>query len=279
MRSEQDMMRLIRKIAEDSRIRAVVMNGSRANPNLPKDRFQDYDIVYVVRNIASFTKNHTWIDAFGKRIMLQMPEEMRDPLNNGTFSYLMLFDDGNRIDLTLIPIEDFVNDFPKDSQSILLLDKDGLTEVYPPANDSDYYIKKPSEHYYSSCCNNFWWCTQNVAKGIFRNELPYTMLMYHRVLRSELHDMIDWYIGSKTNFKVSSGKFGKYYKLYLSEDEYNTYTDTYTDSDPEHIWDALFSMCGLFRTLAVEVATFFGYSYPENDDEQMTAYLKHVRSL
>ena len=48
----------------------------------------------------------------------------------------------NRIDLTLIPIEDFVNDFPKDSQSILLLDKDGLTEVYPPANDSDYLHKE-----------------------------------------------------------------------------------------------------------------------------------------
>lgn len=49
MRTEQEMFNLILSIAEnDERIRAVVMNGSRANPNVVKDIFQDYDIVYVV---------------------------------------------------------------------------------------------------------------------------------------------------------------------------------------------------------------------------------------
>lgn len=50
MRSEQEMFDLILNTArEDKRIRAVYMNGSRTNPNAPKDIFQDYDIVYVVR--------------------------------------------------------------------------------------------------------------------------------------------------------------------------------------------------------------------------------------
>ena len=51
MRSEQEMFDLILNTArEDKRIRAVYMNGSRTNPNAPKDIFQDYDIVYVVRD-------------------------------------------------------------------------------------------------------------------------------------------------------------------------------------------------------------------------------------
>lgn len=50
MRSEQEMFDLILNTArEDKRIRAVYMNGSRTNPSAPRDIFQDYDIVYVVR--------------------------------------------------------------------------------------------------------------------------------------------------------------------------------------------------------------------------------------
>ena len=59
MRSEKDMIDLIIGVARaNDRIRAVYMNGSRANPNIKKDIFQDYDIVYVVRkqNLFHSTK-------------------------------------------------------------------------------------------------------------------------------------------------------------------------------------------------------------------------------
>ena len=46
MRNEEQMYALFMEIARaDDRIRAVYMNGSRTNPNVPKDIFQDYDIV------------------------------------------------------------------------------------------------------------------------------------------------------------------------------------------------------------------------------------------
>ena len=55
MRNEQEMMNLIIGIAEkNERIRAVYMNGSRANPNVEKDIYQDYDIVFVVTETLSF---------------------------------------------------------------------------------------------------------------------------------------------------------------------------------------------------------------------------------
>ena len=45
MRSEEEMMHLILQVAkDDERVRAVYLNGSRTNPNAPKDRFQDYDV-------------------------------------------------------------------------------------------------------------------------------------------------------------------------------------------------------------------------------------------
>ena len=71
MRSEQEMYKLIIGTAEaDDRIRAVYMNGSRTNPNVPKDIFQDYDIVYVVRETKPFYEDKSWIDRFGERLYL-----------------------------------------------------------------------------------------------------------------------------------------------------------------------------------------------------------------
>lgn len=104
MRSEKEMIDLILDTArKDERIRAVYMNGSRTNPNAPKDLFQDYDIVYVVRETLPFIKDTTWIDRFGERLYMQLPEQTGLLLGYeadlaNCYGWLMQFTDGNRID-------------------------------------------------------------------------------------------------------------------------------------------------------------------------------------
>ena len=67
MRSEQEMLALILETAKSNdRIRAVMLNGSRVNPHAARDIFQDFDIVYFVTDLPSFTSDHTWIDRFGE---------------------------------------------------------------------------------------------------------------------------------------------------------------------------------------------------------------------
>jgi aminoglycoside 6-adenylyltransferase len=107
MRSEQEMFDLILNTArEDERIRAVMMNGSRANPNAPRDFFQDFDIVYFVTDHRPFRHNFEWIKRFGEMMILQLPDDMGDSPHpeDASFAYLMQFSDGNRIDLTIYPI-------------------------------------------------------------------------------------------------------------------------------------------------------------------------------
>ena len=70
MRSEEEMMNLILQVAkDDERVRAVYLNGSRTNPNAPKDCFQDYDVVYVVTDTKPYYENHDWINHFGTGII------------------------------------------------------------------------------------------------------------------------------------------------------------------------------------------------------------------
>lgn len=80
MRTEQQMLDLIFETARcDERIRAVIMNGSRANPSAPRDPFQDFDIVYLVTDVDSIKYDYEWIKRFGEIMIMQMPEDMQDP--------------------------------------------------------------------------------------------------------------------------------------------------------------------------------------------------------
>jgi aminoglycoside 6-adenylyltransferase len=281
MRSEQEMLDLILDTArKDERVRAVIMNGSRVNPAAPKDFFQDYDIVYLVTEIESFLANPDWIKVFGELMILQLPDEMSDPPPGGKdyYGYLMQFTDGNRIDLSLFPVNK-LDRLEKDSLTLTLLDKDNLLPAFPPPNDSSSYPTPPTAKQFFDCTNEFWWVSPYVAKGLWRRELPYARHILDLYAREQLMKMIYWYIGMSTGFQKNPGKMGKYLEKLLERDLWELLLCTYSDADYEHTWQALFAMGELFRTLAIPVALHFGYTYPYGDDERVSAHLRHVHEL
>jgi aminoglycoside 6-adenylyltransferase len=282
MRTEKEMMDLILKIAEqDERIRAVGMNGSRTNPNVPKDRFQDFDIVYLVTDMDSFLRHSDWVNVFGERIIMQTPEDMTmfPPSLGGRFSYLMLFSDGNRIDLILAPIEEKEQYCQEDKLTVILMDKDNNLPSIPPPTDEDYWVKEPSPEFFADCCNEFWWVTTYVAKGLWRREILYAQEHQNNIVRPMLMKMLEWQVGIQTDFTVSTGKCGKYLESYLSEESWNELLSTYTNGSYEDVWRALFAMVELFRKTAKFVAERLSYEYPYEDDQRVTAFLKHIENL
>ena len=282
MRTEQQMLDLIVETARcDERIRAVIMNGSRANPNAPRDPFQDFDIVYVVTDVASFRNDKEWIKRFGELMILQLPEDMQDPpgSEDGSFAFLMQFMDGNRIDLGIFTLAQW-QERGRDSLSLLLLDKDGIIEPFEPASEVDYLPQPPTAKAFADCCNEFWWVSPYVAKGLWRQEILYAKCMHDEVVRgAELMKMLRWHIGIKTNFQVSPGKLGKYFQKYLEPELWDMLLKTFADASYENTWDALFATCDLFRRVAIPIAEHFGFEYPFEDDRRVTSYLKHIRSL
>lgn len=282
MRSEAEMFSLIRKTAEeDERIRAVYMNGSRTNKKVPKDIFQDYDIVYVVRETASFIAEKTWIDRFGERLFMQYPDDNPEEPGDreNMYGWLIQFADGNRLDLHVETIAHAVDHIAKDRLCEVLLDKDGMLPAMPEATDEDYWVKKPSEMNFLCCCNEFWWCLDNVAKGLFREELLYVQDMVNFHVRKQLETVLAWKIGILTEFGVSIGKSGKYMHRWLSEAEWQSYLSTYFRTDVEEAWEAVMEMCTLFERTALFVGEALGYQYNEQEGTNCRSYLEHVRAL
>lgn len=157
MRKEKEVMKILLEYARANElIKAVTLEGSRSNPNIPKDQLQDYDITFIVEAIDPFRKDESWLSTFGNLIILQKPEDMElFPAEITGFSYPMILDDYNKIDITLVPIE-LLDEYLKSDKLIkVLLDKHGIIQDKLIPTDVDYHIKKPTMRMYDECCNEF----------------------------------------------------------------------------------------------------------------------------
>lgn len=282
------MMDLIIDTAKsDDRILAAYLKGSRTNPAVPRDPYRDFDVMYVVGETGSFIKDTSWIERFGNVTLMQQQDTdfgygQRFHIQQGydeSYSWLLLFDDGNRIDIGVETLPVMKSGRNRNKLFLPLLDKTGCLPQLPQPTDEDFHIKRPTEKNFLGCCNEFFWCLCDVAKGIARDELPFAMTTYNTLVRDMLELMLDWYIGTYTNYAVSSGKLHKYLKRYLPLDFYEEYRKTYTDGNYDHFWDSIHISYGLFRKTALLVAEYFHFTYPEHEEQASKDYMRHIRAM
>ena len=166
MRTEPEMLDLIFQTAKSLKVQAVAMSGSRTDTKAPKDEFQDYDVVYVVDDLDNLTRDPSWLDQFGKRIIEQ------EVILGHRRLYLLLFEDGNRIDLTLCPKVHIKEWVESEADFTVLEDPKGLFESYSPSPQR-YWTSPASQIDFEKACNEFWWVSAYVVKGICRKQAIY----------------------------------------------------------------------------------------------------------
>ncbi|MFC0215025.1 aminoglycoside 6-adenylyltransferase [Paenibacillus chartarius] len=274
MRNEREVLSLLLDFArEDDSVRAVLLNGSRVNPNLTHDRFTDYDVIFAVTDPSRFLLDQSWIRRFGELIMMQ--QNIIDELTRPWPIFLMLFEDGVRIDLSY-RYADAIDSYLDDSLTKVLLDKDGAIPVLPEPSDSSYVTRRPSRSEYDKTINEIWWCLTNAAKGLCRQELPYAKFMLDTVVRDALVRLLSWHIGSRADWQVNVGKAGRWLRQYLPEELWQVYVATYADADTKHNWAAIMEVGKLTRAAGKELGKRLGYEYPLTDDMKVTAYLRQL---
>lgn len=287
MRSDPEIMELILHRAQsDSRILAAYLKGSRTNPNVPKDIYQDFDLMYVVTEVDSFRSDPSWLEEFGPILLMQ---EQDDAFGYGErfglqgnyqegYSWLLLFADGSRIDVGVETREAMERGAWRNKLFLPLLDKVGCLPNLPSPSDEDFHVKRPDQRHFQGCCKEFFWCLCDVEKGIARDELPFAMTTYHTLARPMLEQMLSWYIGVQTDFSLSCGKLNKYFKNLLSTEDYRCFVSTYTDGDYVHFRRAIDTAMGLFHRTACGVGAALGFVYPLKDEEGCARYLAWIRS-
>lgn len=280
MRSEQQVYDTILTFARaDERIRMVTLEGSRTNINIAPDDFQDYDITFFVTDMQSFLADDEWLNVFGERLIMQKPEGMElFPAEEKGFSYLMLFADDVKIDLTLLPLDLMDEYFTWDKLVKLLLDKDHRIAQPPVPTDIDYHLQCPTAQMFDDCCNEFWLTVTYVVKGLCRREILFAIDHMNGIVRKELLRMISWQVGTEHGFHFSLGKNYKFLNRYISAELWEQLMVTYKMDSYAQMWETLEQCMALFREVSAEVARRLGYPYPPYD-EKISNYVIRQKTM
>ena len=264
MRAETEMLDLILQTAKTLQVKAVAMSGSRTNPKAPRDEFQDYDVVYVVDDLANLTSNLSWLDQFGKRIIEQEVALYHRRL------FLMIFEDGNRIDLTLCPKEHIQEWVDSEAGFTVLEDSEHLFEPYSP-NLECYWTSSATETDFEKACNEFWWVSAYVVKGICRNQLIYATDHLYGICQQELLKVLAWQVASDKG-AVDVGKNYKYLFNYLPAEKEKEFSNLLDFSNSDKITQSLFATMKFFHQEAQSFAQKMGFDYRKDVAEKMIEY-------
>ena len=264
MRTEIEMFDVILQTAKVLQVVAVAMSGSRTNPKAPKDEFQDYDVVYVVDDLDNLTSDLSWLDQFGTRII-----EQHNILGNRRL-YLMLFEDGNRIDLTICP-KDYINEWV-DSEAgfTVLVDEKGLFESYSPSPER-FWIHPASETDFEKTCNEFWWVSAYVVKGICRKQVIYETDHLYGICQQELLKLLAWQVASDKG-KIDIGKNYKYLFNYLPSEKEKEFSNLLDFSSLDKITQSLLATMKIFHQEAQILSQKMGFEYDREVAEKMIQY-------
>lgn len=264
MRTEPEMLDLILQTAKTLQVKAVAMSGSRTDTGAPRDEFQDYDVVYVVDDLDNLTSDLSWLDQFGKRIIDQEVGLGQRRL------YLMLFEDGNRIDLTLCPKEHIQEWVDSEAGFTVLEDPEHLFEPYSQKLER-FWMSPASETDFKNSCNEFWWVSAYVVKGICRKQVFYATNHLYGICQQELLKVLAWLVASDRG-AVDIGKNYKYLFQYLPAEKENEFSSLLDFSSLDKITQSLFATMKFFHQEAQSLAHKMGFDYEKEVAEKMMRY-------
>ncbi|SEG65754.1 aminoglycoside 6-adenylyltransferase [Sphingobacterium lactis] len=270
-------------IADNADIRAALLTSSLVNPLAPVDDFSDLDIELVFSDVDKYMRDSSWLDAFGD--VLNYYEEDASAFADKHAMKMVQYWDTVKVDFKLYSTAQFraevtAEKLPEDWDIgyIVLADKDNLTEGIQPPSHQVSIIKKPTEESFNEVVEDFWWDVTYLPKCLIRGDLFYFKFMLEKIIRVEyVIPMVEWYVGSRNGWKVTTNKYGRLFKNFLDDGEWNALQDTFAASSLAQNWDATLELLHTFHSIAKTTAARMNYLYPTEKAENIMRYIKELR--
>ncbi|UKB78864.1 AadS family aminoglycoside 6-adenylyltransferase [Chryseobacterium sp. MEBOG07] len=283
---EEKLEQIIHWAENNPDIRAVLLTSSLVNPYAPVDDLSDLDIELVFENRASYESGNEWIQLFGYPI--SMIEEDDHVFEGKHAMKMVLYKDHIKVDFKLYQVSDFIGEvneknLPEDWDVgyKVLIDKDNLTKNLKPPTYQSIMIQKPTEKKFQQLMNDFWWDTTYVAKCLKRGDIFYAKFMSENVLRTDyLVPLIEWHIASNHDWNhITTNKHGRLFKKYLPSDLWNRIEATFSGSDIDENWKALFGYADLVHELGTSLAEKLNLTYPAKLEADIRNYLTEIQAI
>ncbi len=266
-------------------IRAMILTSSRTRPDGPVDLLSDYDLILAVSDVKPFTSDDTWISDYGRPMVRWGDQGQMHGLT--TYFRGVVYQNYVKIDYSIWPVELLeriaaYGSLPDqlDVGYRVLLDKDQRTAGWKPPSYQAHIPTRPTAAEYQALVEEFWWGTTYVAKSLWRDELVFAKWILDQDLKLEtLRRLLEWRIELDHHWSVKPGIHGRGLKQLLPPNIWQQFASTYVSLDTEETWAALDRVIALFRQIAADVGNALGYTYSQQVDDQVSAYLEAIRQM
>ncbi len=266
-------------------IRAMILTSSRSRPDGPVDLLSDYDLILAVSDVGPFAFGDAWLSDYGQPMVRWGDQGEMHHLT--TYFRGVIYQNYVKIDYSIWPVELLsriaASTLLPDGLDVgyrVLLDKEQRTAGWKQPSYRAYIPARPTEAEYQALVEEFWWGTTYVAKSLWRDELVFAKWMLDQDLKLEtLRRMLEWLIELDHTWSVRPGIHGRGLEHLLPPPIWSEFARTYVLLDVEQTWAALDRVIALFRQVAAEVGNALGYPYPQQVDDQVSAYLQAIREM
>lgn len=286
-REKATLARLVEWAGQQARVRAMLLTSSRADPNAPRDRFSDYDVILYVTDTRPFRHAKRWLADFGP--VLVTFRDQRQEHGRTVYARLALYKDGTKIDFTISPLQVLQKTVEAtrmgarlpDALEVgyrILVDKDGLAAMLPPPGYMAHIPAKPSAAMYLALVEEFWWESTYVAKNLRRGELLPAKYSLESVMKMDLLvRMLEWRVECDYGWAFKPGNLGRGLRQRLDSATWSELESTFAGGGIVENWQALERTAALFRRIAWEVGERLSYSYPQELEEGVRGYWEHLK--
>lgn len=280
---EEKLTSIVKWAEKNGDVRAVLLTSSLVNPLAVVDEYSDLDIELILEDNTNYISDKSWTLNFGNPIA--MIEEDENCFEDKHAMKMVLYEDGVKVDFKLFSKSKFLKEteqkeLPEDWDIgyKILIDKDGITKQMLKPTYQVSIIQKPSEEKFRQTINDFWWDTTYVAKCLLRDEIFYAKFMSETVIRTEyLTPLIEWHIASGHNWNITTNKYGRLFKKYLTQEMWIKIERTFSGSELEDNWNSLFAMTNLVSEIGTALSKKLDYEYPKKLEIDLRKYLTEVK--
>lgn len=281
---EEKLQQIINWSQNNPDIRAVLLTSSLVNPLAPVDELSDLDIELVFDDNTNYILDKNWINNFGTPIA--MVEEDESYFEDKHAMKMVLYADHTKVDFKLYSKSNFLeevhqNHLPEDWDIgyKVLMDKEGITQALQKPTYQVSIIKRPTAQRFEQLLNDFWWDCTYVAKCLVRKDIFYAKFMSEDNIRTDyLVPLIEWYIASQHGWNITTNKHGRLFEKYLTQQTWEKVIQTFSGSDINENWTALFAMANLVAAIGRELAIKLTYEYPAKLEADVRIYLNALKT-
>lgn len=279
-------MKKLESFANESQlIQAMVLFGSRAREKNAADKYSDYDIIFLVKDVDYFLNTDDWLNQIEKYyISFQEPTAAYGQERRVFFRDVMdmdfLFYEAK--DAERLAADPTIQSFFARGYQILVdkVDFKGAMERNKPMKTTEAIKTVLTETEFINLVNIFWFHSIWSVKKILRGETWSAKSCVDGYMKDLLRQMLESYSKAAHGKDFDVWHDGRFFDNWVDEDIKRKLKTAYGAYDAEDILRALNNTMLIFSEVSSKTATLLDYDYPITAEtyalEQIEKLTSHI---